>query len=213
MTNEFYCYCDIPAPPSWLIADVKKSVMHGFKYNQGLQFTSRPMTEQNRQELDAHKSEFTLLGNRYTRAVYRRYNISPESEAWIKENIGEYSQAGSQLMINGQAFTPHTDGGPRRYILNYLIQTGGADVKTQFFKEPNHDVVREGDPLQLALGDDLELVESVTAPAGTWMALFGKVLHSVVGLETSRVHLSVSFSAEEFAKLKERYSLGLKFYG
>jgi hypothetical protein len=218
--NDIYCYCNLPTPPDWLIADVKKSINLGIKYNRSPQFVSRPtydpdtLLESKKLEEKFHTTkEFVLNGTTWQRAVYRRYEISSESGAWIREHIGEYSQAGSQIIYRGQSFSPHTDGGPRRYILNYLIDAGGTDVATQWFREHNRDLIREGPALQYPEGENLELIKSETIPTATWTALFGKVIHSVVNVETQRLQLSVSFSAEEFLKLKERHGIELTYHG
>jgi hypothetical protein len=217
---DFYCICDLPEPPDWLIADVKKSILLGIKYNREPQFVTRPTydpdTLQVSKELQKKfhtTKEFVLNGKIWQRALYRRYEISEESCNWIRTNIGDYSQAGSQVIYQGQSFAPHTDGGPRRYILNYLIDAGGADVATQWFQEQNRELVREGPALQYPEGEKLELVKSVVIPDATWTVLFGKVIHSVVNVATQRLQLSISFSAEEFLKLKERHAIMLKYHG
>jgi hypothetical protein len=222
MTDDlnFYCLCDLPTPPDWLIADVKKSISLGIEHNIGLQFHIRPTYDPDTlkvsrllQKKFQDTKEFVLNGTTWQRALYRRYEISKESGDWIREYVGDYSQAGSQVMYQGQAFSPHTDGGPRRYILNYLIDAGGSDVATQWFQEQGRELVREGPALQYPEGEKLELVKSVIIPTATWTALFGKVIHSVVNLEKERLQLSVSFSAEEFLKLKERHGIMMQYHG
>lgn len=217
---DFYCLCDLPTPPDWLVADVKKSILLGLKYNRGAQFVTRPtydpdtLKESEELEQKFHtKKEFVLNGQSWQRAAYRRYEISEESCQWIRTNIGAYSQAGSQVIYNGQSFAPHTDGGPRRYILNYLIDPGGTSVSTQWFQEQGRELIREGPALQYPEGERLNLVKSVVIPDATWTVLFGKVIHSVVNVETKRLQLSISFSAEEFLKLKERHAIMLKYHG
>ena len=222
MTDDlnFYCLCNLPTPPEWLIADVKKSIHFGIRYNRGSQFVNRPTydpdtLEESRDLLKKFQStkEFVLNGTTWQRALYRRYEISQESCNWIREHIGDYSQAGSQVIYQGQSFAPHTDGGPRRYILNYLIDAGGDHVATQWFREKNRELIREGPALQYPEGENLELVKSTVIPTATWTALFGKVIHSVVNVESQRLQLSVSFSAEEFLKLKERHAIMMQYHG
>jgi hypothetical protein len=217
---DFYCLCDLPTPPDWLIADVKKSILLGIKYNQNAQFVTRPTYDPDTLEVSKElqkkfhtTKEFVLNGTTWQRALYRRYEISQKSCDWIREHIGAYSQAGSQVIYQGQSFAPHTDGGPRRYILNYLIDAGGDHVATQWFQEKNRELIREGPALQYPEGENLQLVKSVVIPTATWTVLFGKVIHSVVNVQTKRLQISISFSAEEFFKLKERHGIMLKYHG
>jgi len=209
--NELYAFCDFPELPDWLVAEIRKSVDVGFHLGKNIQFEKRPITKE--QEQGFKKGLFELSGVGQQRAVYRRYNLSEEAVAWVNNNIGEYSQMGSQLMRNGSAFTPHTDGGPRRYILNYLVDAGGDSVETQFLLERGHDIFRDGPPMQIPNGDNLELIKTVIAPEKSWMMIYGKVIHAVVGMSTKRIQLSISFSAEEFKKLKDKHNITLKYHG
>jgi len=211
--TDFFCYCDLPPLPDWFTQEIIDSVEDGYNNNTNLQFEKRPMDPEQIKQFDASKNFFKMLGRHYKRAIYRRYNLSENAKQWVLDNIGEYSQMGSQLMRNGDAFTPHTDGGPRRYILNYLVESGGAQVETQFLEEPEKGLIREGVPIQIPDGSNLVLVKSVVAPEKSWMMIFGKIVHSVVGITGKRIQLSISFSAEEFKKVKEKHKLELTYYG
>jgi hypothetical protein len=211
--NDFYCYCNLPVPPEWLIEEIKESVDYGYNNNTNMQFEKRPITAEQEKLFTASKNFFKLEGKNYKRAIYRRYNLSEKAGQWVTDNIGPYSQMGSQLMRDGGSFTPHTDGGPRRYIINYLIDAGGPEVKTQFFEEPGYGLYREGPALQLPITGHLKLVRSIVAPEGSWMALFGKVLHAVVDIKSPRIQFSISFSAEEFKNVKEKHGIDLTYHG
>jgi hypothetical protein len=135
-------------------------------------------------------------------------------EQWVKDNVSaNCSEISAQYIGDGTAFSPHTDGGPRQYILNYLIQAGGEAVETQWWQEAGEDLIRPGTPLQFPFTDQLELVKSTVFEVGSWSALYGKVIHSVTNVTGKRIALSIAISKEEFAKLKEQYNLELKYYG
>ena len=156
---------------------------------------------------------FALNGNTQQRAVYRRYHLGEQARAWVTEHIGEYSEMGSQLMRNGSAFTPHTDGGKRRYILNYLIDAGGTGVETQWFCEKGQTLVRDCQAMQFPNASKLDLIKTVVIPEKTWSMIYGKIIHAVVGMTNKRIQLSISFSAEEFKKLKDKHNIELTYYG
>jgi hypothetical protein len=209
--SDIYSLCNFPPVPDWLESEIRKSVELGFNFNKNLQFDKRPMTKA---EDDGFKRNiFALNGNTQQRAVYRRYYLSEQAVAWVTEHIGEYSEMGSQLMRNGSAFTPHTDGGHRRYILNYLVDAGGTGVETQWFCEKGQSLVRDCQPMQFPDASKLDLIKTVVIPEKTWTMLYGKIIHAVVGMTNKRIQLSISFSAEEFKKLKDKHNIELTYHG
>jgi hypothetical protein len=209
--SDIYSFCNFTPVPLWLESEIRKSVELGFNFNKNLQFDKRPMTKE--EDNGFKRNIFELNGNTQQRAVYRRYHLSEQAVAWVKEHIGEYSEMGSQLMRNGSAFTPHTDGGKRRYILNYLVDAGGPDVETQWFQEKGQMLVRDCQPMQFPDASKLDLIKNVVIPEKTWSMLYGKIIHAVVGMTNKRIQLSISFSAEEFKKLKDKHNIELKYYG
>lgn len=208
--NEFFSICDLPQPPADVVAEIVVAIQN----NNDLQFTVRKTMTDHHLKVIHTSTNFRVGGEEYSRAVYRRYNLGKLTDEWIRDNITtEYSQMGGQAMFDGGAFFPHTDGGPRRYILNYLIDTGGDQVETRWYQEPGHGVYREGDPLQWPGDSTLKLIHTEIFPEKSWTCLFGKVIHSVVGLTRPRMQLSISFSAEEFLKLKERHAIMMQYHG
>lgn len=216
MTREFYCFAEMPIPPNWLLFDVLKSVDIGLRTNENIQFEKRPYADVpgHLEEYIRTKDNFNIGNKTYSRAIYRRYNISERSAEWIHKNIGSFSQCSAQLFTQGTAFYPHTDGGKRRYILNYLIKSGGPDVLTQFYQEPGFDAIRDnGQPLNILNSTHLAVIDSICIPEKSWMMLFGKVLHSVTDITESRIQLSIALSTEEFLQMKEKFDLTLQNYG
>lgn len=209
--SDIYSFCNFPPVPDWLESEIRKSVELGFNFNKNLQFDKRPMTKE--EDNGFKRNIFELNGNTQQRAVYRRYHLSEQAVAWVTEHIGEYSEMGSQLMRNGSAFTPHTDGGKRRYILNYLVDAGGTDVETQWFCEKGQTLVRDCQPMQFPDASKLDLIKTVVIPEKTWSMIYGKIIHAVVGMTNKRIQLSISFSAEEFKKLKDKHNIELTYYG
>ena len=208
-TNDIFCICDMPLPPSGVVAEIVASI----KNDNDPQFTIRKSITGQQLKVIHNSSHFTVGKEKYSRAMYRRYYLGKLTDEWIRDNIAsEYSQMGSQVMRNGDAFFPHTDGGPRRYILNYLVDAGGDQVETRWYQEPGYGLYREGDAMQFPESSNLRVIHTEIFPSKSWTCLFGKVIHSVVGLTSPRMQLSISFSAEEFLKLKERHGIMLKYH-
>lgn len=211
--SELFCLCDLPQLPANIKLAVCQAVAKGLVDNSNVQFLNRPKSET---ELAGFTTStaFTIGGVEYTRSKYRRFFVSSEVEQWVRDNISaDCSEISAQYIGEGAAFSPHTDGGPRQYILNYLIQTGGDAVETQWWQEEGEDLIRPGTPLQFPYTDKLKLIRSTVFDVGSWSALYGKVIHSVTNLTGKRIALSIAISKEEFAKLKEKHNLELKYYG
>jgi hypothetical protein len=209
IANDFFCICDMPLPPAGVVAEIVASI----KNDNDPQFTIRKTITDRQLKVIHNSSHFFVGKEKYSRAMYRRYNLGKLTDEWIRDNIAsEYSQMGSQVMRNGDAFFPHTDGGPRRYILNYLIDTGGEQVETRWYQQPGYNLYREGDAMQWPDNSNLNVVHTEIFPVKSWTMLFGKVIHGVVGLTSPRMQLSISFSAEEFLKLKERHGIMLSYH-
>ena len=209
-TNDLFCICNMPLPPAGVVAEIVASIQN----DNDPQFTIRKSITDQQLKVIHNSTHFSVNKEKYSRAVYRRYNLGRLTDEWIRDNIAsEYSQMGSQVMHRGDAFFPHTDGGPRRYILNYLVDAGGDAVETRWYQEPKYGLYREGDAMQWPDRSNLNVIHSEIFPVKSWTCLFGKVIHGVVGLTGPRMQLSISFSAEEFLKLKERHGIMLKYHG
>lgn len=211
--SDLFCLCNFPQVPANIKLSICQAVAKGLVDNSNVQFLNRPKSNS---ELEGFTSSttFSIGDTEYTRSRYRRFFVSPEVEQWVKDNISaNCSEISAQYIGDGAAFSPHTDGGPRQYILNYLIQAGGEAVETQWWQEAGEDLIRPGTPLQFPFTDQLQLVKSTVFGVGSWSALYGKVIHSVTNLTGKRIALSIAISKEEFAKLKEQYNLELKYYG
>lgn len=212
--SDFFCLCDFPELPSEVAQYVRDSALEGITNGTGLQFLTRSSVTADQRKAFFSSKHFMMNDQVYTRAWYRRYDVESPVVDWVHKNISENcNQIGSQIIYNGESFSPHTDGGPREYILNYNIDAGGDHVETQWFKDPNHPLIREGDPVQYPDPRNLQLVKTTVVPAKQWFLLYGKIIHAVTGVTGKRLQLSIALSKEEFKRLKERYNLDLKYYG
>lgn len=113
---------------------------------------------------------------------------------WAKENISPYCHANIQEFSNGSFFFPHKDL-MRVKAINYLIETGGNEVRTCFY-EPK----KEYSDLPIYARtfipyERIELVESITFTKGEWHSIDVSKIHSVENIdpEKRRVSLSLSF--------------------
>lgn len=121
---------------------------------------------------------------------------------WVKQNVSP-NYAEIQLIV-----TRHKDQGrmivhtdmSRKLALNYIINAGGNNVKTNWFQEHDKPVIRSTKPnfAQTDTGfveyDNLDLLDSVECNANSWTIIRTDVLHDVSNISGNRTFLSIKFS-------------------
>jgi hypothetical protein len=91
-------------------------------------------------------------------------------------------------------FTPHTDR-LRRHAINYVIDTGGIDVSTKFYKlKSGEPTVNENFPTR---GKDykyldLELIDSFVFEPNNWYLFDPQVIHTVENITGRRVFVGLT---------------------
>jgi hypothetical protein len=128
------------------------------------------------------------------------FSIGPEFEKWVADNIHPFAyEAGISISVpRDLSFQgPHCDL-RRRYVLNYIIDCGGENVRTQWWKEKGYPLERlhesgpEGKSYWVKDYADLELIDDVVFSPGIWILLNPKILHSVENITGYRSFLTVS---------------------
>ena len=127
------------------------------------------------------------------------FSLGPEFEQWAANNIHPYAyEAGLSVSVPVTAPMqgPHLDL-RRRYALNYMLDLGGDNVRTVFYKEKGHPIERlhaagpEGKSYWADYAD-LEVIDDVVLSTGVWVVLNAKVLHSVENMQGYRAMLTIS---------------------
>ena len=115
---------------------------------------------------------------------------------WLKKHVTADFENASLNYVTGpppqiKTTAPHRDF-TRDYVLIYNVDTGGDDVKLQFWRETGHKIVREPGA---ACGRraDLELLDTVSGPPNCWYLTNATILHSTDNMVRQRVNLQVSF--------------------
>ena len=121
---------------------------------------------------------------------------------WLLEFIPAYNQQNSLWLIitkhaNQGRMIVHTDIS-RKFVVNYIIDPGGDQVSTNWWREIGHSLIRgKKDPgQQTDTGhvkyDNLELLESVVCEKNNWYMTQTNVLHDVSNINSPRIFLSFS---------------------
>jgi hypothetical protein len=121
-------------------------------------------------------------------------NPPKELTEWVKENITiPYRGVNIQVMSGGNFVAPHIDE-IRNGALNYIIQTGGPDVKTKLYKPKLEYANLKVTPQTVFLYDTIDEVHSETLPTNKWHILDVTQIHSVNNLVPSSSRISISIS-------------------
>ncbi len=130
---------------------------------------------------------------------YKRWGVPAALEQWIRQNISDrFDMLGFQIhdvaVRGGDHHLPHTDKYPRKWVLNYVIETGGDNAVTSFYQEAGHPVIREH-LTRPGRREDLELLESERIEPGRWVVLAGVVIHDVTGITGRRMSITMGIDA------------------
>jgi hypothetical protein len=136
--------------------------------------------------------------------------VNSELTSWLEENIPDISSRfnilyQTQFSLDNTPSTHivHTDR-LRLTALNYIIDTGGSDVVTSWYKEEGKNLHR----LQKTPGSqsdsgavdykNLQLLESANLEKNNWYIIDTRILHDVDNITGTRKSISISFSHRKF---------------
>lgn len=134
--------------------------------------------------------------------------ISQEWTQWVRGNIiSTFVNTGVRVSVGPKSTTwhgAHADlhkGPPKKFVykLYYLIDSGGNDVETVFYKEIGQPVERTPDqPLFVNDYDLLETIDRVRLPMHKWIFLNTSILHGVENVTGPRTNLVVGIDKHQF---------------
>lgn len=219
--EQFYHYLNLPAPPFTPDEVITDAVLFGKKIPENVKLTIP--------QLDGSYQNVT---------IYNRIQVREFAANWILETVpelqGHAQDIGIQTHRNSNKtngllaqFPIHTDGKRRgRYVLCYLYDLGGPGPETVWWHEKGCPIIRElgiynetnGAPRDKLLESPetyyklnnqyLKELERTTFKQGAWNLLRADVLHSVHGVEHTRVGFAIGFSNEEvYDKLVDKYGI------
>lgn len=136
---------------------------------------------------------------------YDRWDLSEELIQWLKYNVCEADSMGLQISSvrpDSDTHLCHTDSYPRRWVLNYMYETGGENIQTRFFREPGQELIRPPFTAPTDL-DALVPLHSLIIETNRWYLLNSSVLHDVVGITGSRASITLGMADDDpFFRIK-----------
>lgn len=154
-------------------------------------------TELQWKSFNGHDFNLTVNGEHKVGSTYYRYEPGPALRDWIRDVIHpDITTVGLQIIQGTDIFQCHTDTNFRRYIINYLVKSGGTNATTVFYQE--HGFPAEQD-VKKYINDysTIDVIDSVVVPEKTWFAINGQVLHGVTNLQSPRIAVSLGISNSE----------------
>lgn len=125
---------------------------------------------------------------------YQRCDLLPELITWVNSTITqEYLHVSACKMYGERHNAPHTDT-TRDYTLIYLTDLGGSAVSTVFYQEQGYDLHR---PRHCHPNyDNLNKLAEYHLEPRNWYLLDSTIIHSVEGIESTRMSIQVGFDRE-----------------
>ncbi len=134
----------------------------------------------------------TLEGQTYSSRYQVGYEIGEDFDQWVRENIVEDFVNATVRRSEGKSplHGAHIDNS-RRWAIWYMIERGGEDSRTRFYKLPGHPTEW---PLEHRVFNNMdELVEfdCVKWPMRQWFVINTSVIHAITNVTDKRTSIQI----------------------
>jgi hypothetical protein len=153
------------------------------------------------------------FGNTQQRlCTVRRYTFTDEFCSWVKENIYQdldnvdSYQLGHQIWKDGDIIWPHSDGPRGEFVLSYLIDGGGDNVETHWYKIKDRDLLLPPATHYVVI-NNINPIHKVRLPLGKWVLNDTRILHSVSFMSRPRIAITIGLMGPEVDKLLVQHNL------
>jgi hypothetical protein len=151
----------------------------------------------------SYRTRKLLRDGKETNSLYLSgKRIGEDWEHWVKQNIvPEFHETGVRVATGENTTThgAHADswqGNPPRasYKFYYLLQSGGEQVETVFYKQTDCPVERQPtkqNPVTIYDYSSIQEIDRVKFSVGQWVLLNTNILHGVENVIGQRINLTV----------------------
>jgi hypothetical protein len=189
-----YCFLDLPAPPQSIIDAAYVSLENRAEQDRVNALKQLPGYSEYQ-----YRTITKPDGSTFTTAGTHRYAISEEFEQWVRDHFQQEPKGCGISIFDsvGPALAPHVDAS-RNFTVQYLLDAGGDNVETVWYREKGRDIVRPDlranfDPAAtIDRYDRVEEIDRVRLPVGQWACLHANILHSVENVEHPRIGIQIS---------------------
>lgn len=156
-----------------------------------------PATTADFDDLGIEDRYLSRNGKKFLTGKFMRGKLSDELEQWIKTNIYDDWKNVGYGAITAPCHGPHIDRN-RLFVLQYVFDKGGPDIKTVFY-EPRNQQVEITPGWHVNNYDDLEPVRTYAIPEREWYLINARsALHSTEGITTMRKSVQLSLIKNPF---------------
>lgn len=131
-------------------------------------------------------------------------DMGEDWDTWVRENIvDDFIETGLRVSEPvSDTHGAHTDP-LRKWKLYYLLERGGGDAITCFYKEKGQPVVRDHSDEMIVCNniDELEVIDQVQWPMRQWVLLNTMIVHGVEGIQGHRTNFTVSIKPRDLRDL------------
>jgi len=165
---------------------------------------SRPALDWNMVGTPGYKRIITVDNQQVQSRWVDGFELGQEWECWVKQNIIQnfIKTTARSIVGNIQTLGAHIDN-PGKLRFFYLLETGGDDVQTVFYKLPDKDFIFNHQFTDTAhaihYNDTSELVEiqKLKVEPCRWILYNGYVIHSVENIQSPRIFLDIIVRPED----------------
>ena len=192
MSVLLYAHVDAPSPPEELI-------------QRAWNIKNNPRPSETYRFDEKRNSLRTLVkdGKEYINAFTNTNLIDDDfAKQWVQENITDvFNDVRISLTTIGNNMNgPHIDI-TRDYTLIYLLDNGGPDHETVFYKERGSDELVKPRGYHVDNYDNIEPVIRCKLETNRWHLVCANVLHSIENIPNGRLSIQVSFDQEPNLKV------------
>jgi len=151
---------------------------------------------------DSYNFRTVEIDNKTVRSCRTHHShLSETVENWIKENVVPHWLYATLAVTHpvSDLHAMHTDR-TRRYLLIYMIDTGGDNVVSKLYKEKGQPLHRHVDNTNQVLITDyaehkFEVLDESRVQPGEWVMFDTKVLHDVMNIQRERIAVHISIDS------------------
>jgi hypothetical protein len=190
-----YALVDAPSPPDWLLQHANNM----FDQGPPLQALQAQMNNLDDDGYSARKLRYN--GKTSPNAFNHCYFLDQASLDWAKKNITEMSKdiRIASTLPGLERCGAHVDR-IRNYTLIYLLETGGPDHKTVFYREKGQNALFRPGGYHVDDYSNLDHIIEIKQIPMRWNLVQAKILHSVENILEGRK--SIQISLDDISGLK-----------
>jgi hypothetical protein len=133
-----------------------------------------------------------LEGEEYSSRYQVGYEIGEDFDQWVRDHIVEDFVNATVRRSEGKSplHGAHIDNS-RRWAIWYMIERGGEDSRTRFYKLPGHETEWPLEHRVFNNMDDLVEFDAVKWPMNQWFVINTSIIHAITDVHGPRTSIQI----------------------